>query len=42
MENIHKTCMFLCFYVNFKHESTKTCMFMQNFHIIVPTLVKGL
>ena len=22
-----KTCMFLCFHVNFKHESTKTCMF---------------
>ena len=22
-----KTCMFLCFHINIKHESTKTCMF---------------
>ena len=26
-----KTCMFLCFPVYFKHESTKACMFSCNF-----------
>ena len=35
-----KTCMFLCFCVNLKHESTKTCMFPCNFHDIIR--VKGL
>ena len=28
-----KTCMFLCFHVNVKHESTKTCMFPCNFSV---------
>ena len=32
-----KMCMFLCFHVNFKHESTRTCMFPCKFsNILVP------
>ena len=31
-----KTCMFLCFCVNFKHESTQTCMFPCNFALVPP------
>ena len=31
MEKVHKKCMFLCFHVNIKHESTRTCMFPCNF-----------
>ena len=27
MRKYMKTCMFLCFHVKFKHESTKTCTF---------------
>ena len=37
-----KTCMFLCFHVDFKHESTKTCMFPCNLSInvyVVPILL---
>ena len=30
MERYMRTCMFLCFHVKFKHESTKTCMFPCN------------
>ena len=48
MEKIHKTCMFVCFYVYFQHESTIIYMFHVNFpfsayfypHYII--MVKGL
>ena len=37
MEKIQQKCMFLCFHVNFKHESTKTCMLPCNFYIAPPS-----
>ena len=37
-----KTCMFLCFYVNFEHESTKMCMFLCIIAYLYIIMVKGL
>ena len=34
-----KACMFLCFHVNFKHKSTKTCMFHVN---LMPTFTPNI
>ena len=34
MEKIHENVPVLCFHVNFKNESTKTCIFPCNFHLV--------
>ena len=34
MKKYMKTCMFLCFHVNYKHESTKTCMLISMSFIV--------